>query len=106
MPQATPIANRAPLANTAATTIRASPDRVPPVTTAGTRSSMSPITPPSPVGSGQAALRVRQEAKAAASNPPTIHKATRSLRRSNLRWVNRRQPQAATGSSTATQAMP
>ncbi len=48
---------------------------------AGMRRSASPITPPSPVGSGQAAVRGRQEAKAAAKIAATSHKSKRQRSR-------------------------
>ena len=47
---------------------RGAPESGAPNTQAGARSSASPITPPSPVGSGQALLGGRHEAKPAAAN--------------------------------------
>ena len=49
---------------TIAMTKRGAPDSGAPNTQAGTRSSASPMTPPSPVGSGHALLGGRHEAKA------------------------------------------
>ena len=59
-----------------------------------------------PVGSGQALLGGRQEAKPAAANAPTIHRTSRARSRSSGRWVSRRQPQAASGNRNAIVAMP
>ena len=46
-----------PAADATATAMRAGPASVPPESAAGSRSIQSPITPPSPTGSGQALLR-------------------------------------------------
>ena len=67
----------------------------------------SPVTPPSPAGSGQVAVRGRQAAKPAASSIGQRPR-TRSRMRSRCsgRWVASRQPQTATGSTSATAATP
>ena len=85
---------------------RGAPDSGAPNTQAGTRNSASPMTPPSPVGSGHALLAGRHDAKAAAAGAPTTHSTTRMRSRSSGRCVTRRQPQAATGNSKAIVAMP
>ena len=56
----------------------------------GTRRIASPITPPSPDGSGQCALRGRQAAKAAASTAPSGHNRTRSRSRPRKRCPSSR----------------
>ena len=89
-----------------ATAKRGAPDSGAPNTQAGTRSSASPMTPPSPVGSGHALLGGRHEAKAAAASAPKIHSTVRMRSRSSGRCVMRRQPQAATGNRNAMVAMP
>ena len=53
---------------------RVAPESGPPKTQAGARNSASPITPPRPVGSGQALLGGRQDAKPAAAAAPMIHR--------------------------------
>ena len=45
------------------------------------RSSASPMTPPSPAGSGQAAVRGRQAAKLAVSTTAATHVSSRSRSR-------------------------
>jgi hypothetical protein len=66
----------------------------------------SPTTPPSPAGSGQPALFGRQDAKAAANATPTSHIRRRSFSRSSGRCPTMRQPQIATGASSAMEASP
>ena len=90
----------------AAATAAAMPESGP-SSNAGTRSIASPITPPSPVGSGQARLRGRQEAKpAASSGADEPERAARSLRGRSGRCVSSRQPQTATGSTSTIEARP
>ena len=67
-----------------------------PNTTAGARTSASPTTPPSPVGSGQAPLCGQQLAKPAAITVQRIQQPSRSASRSKGRWVSMRQPHTAT----------
>src|SRR5450631_912880 len=68
-----------------------------PNTTAGARTSASPTTPPSPVGSGQAPPCGQQLAKPADITAHRIQHASRSASRSKVRWVSMRQPRTATG---------
>src|SRR2546421_487181 len=66
----------------------------------------SPMTPPSPLGSGQCGLAGRQEARPAAKTEPASQNARRIHSRSNGRWVAMRQPQTATGSTNTVAARP
>lgn len=69
-----------------------------PNTTAGARTSASPTTPPSPVGSGHAVLCGQQLANPAAIVVHSTQQPSRSASRSNGRCVSIRQPHTATGS--------
>ena len=64
MPVATPSATSVATPNTSETTNSRKPLSDPPASSAGTCSSASPNTPPSPVGSGQEPMRGSVEAKA------------------------------------------
>ena len=61
-----------------AMTKRVTPESGPPNNQAGARRMKSPTTPPRPVGSGQALLGGRQEAKPAAAKAPTTHRIVRA----------------------------
>ena len=88
-----------------AITKRGAPDSGPKIQ-AGTCNSESPTTPPRPVGSGQDLLGARHDANPAAAIVPATQRIARMRCRSSGRCVSSRQPHEATGSSSATVAMP
>src|ERR1044071_4058671 len=95
----------APAPSTALTISAITPDTVPKPNDR-VRSSASPTTPPSPVGSGHAGPFGTQDTNPAASPGASTQKPSRSSSRSNERWIAMRQPQTATGSSSTIEASP
>ena len=91
---------------TTATASRSHPDSAPSASSVGSRSIQSPTTPPRPTGSGQLGLRGKAAAQPAASTRATSQNRRRKRSRCKGRWVASRQPQTATGSTSASAATP
>ena len=81
MPAAPAKAISAAMPSTMAAARRLAPIIGTPNSTIGSRKTASPMTPPSPHGSGQCALRGRQDANAAANTAPNSHSSMRSFSR-------------------------